>query len=204
VAISDLNSDGKPDVVTANGYPSDTVTVLLNRGDGSFQAKHDYRAGGVPEAVAIGDLNGDGNPDLVAANSCCLSSVSVLPNRGDGRFQAKLDFRAGVGLASIAIGDLNGDGMLDLATANLGGRYFASSVSVLINTPGLCTVQGVRGVTLLAAKRTIARASCRVGKIRRAFSKRVKKGRMVSQKPRFGAVLRGGGKVDLVVSRGSK
>ena len=75
---------------------------------------------------------------------------------------------------------------------------------MLLNTPGLCTVQDVKRQTLPAAKRTIARANCRVGKIRRAYSKRVKKGRVISQKPRFGAVLRSGGKVNLVVSRGRR
>ena len=75
---------------------------------------------------------------------------------------------------------------------------------MLLNTPGLCTVQDVKGKTLPAAKRTIARANCRVGQIRRAYSKRVKKGRVISQKPTPGTVLPGGGKVNLVVSRGRK
>ena len=75
---------------------------------------------------------------------------------------------------------------------------------MLLNTPGLCTVQNVEGKTLPTAKRTLARANCRVGKIRRAYSKSVKRGRVISQRPRFGAVLRGGGKVNLVVSRGRK
>ena len=42
VAIGDLNGDGKPDLATANG----TVSVLLNRGDGSFQAKRDFKTTG--------------------------------------------------------------------------------------------------------------------------------------------------------------
>jgi beta-lactam-binding protein with PASTA domain len=75
---------------------------------------------------------------------------------------------------------------------------------VLLNTPGLCTVQDVVRQTLAAAKRTISRANCRVEKIRRAYSKTVRQGRVISQKPRFGAVLRGGGKVSLVVSRGRR
>jgi eukaryotic-like serine/threonine-protein kinase len=73
---------------------------------------------------------------------------------------------------------------------------------VLLNTPGLCTVQDVKGKTLPGAKRTIARANCRVGTIRRTYSKTVKRGRVISQKPKFGTVLPGGGKVNLVVSRG--
>ena len=94
--------------------------------------------------------------------------------------------------------DLNGDDKPDLVTT--GKR----SLNVLINTPGLCNVQGVVGMTPAAAKRELARVNCRAGKVSRASSKRVKRGRVVSQKPRFGAVLRGGGKVNLVVSRGSK
>jgi hypothetical protein len=173
--------------------------VLLNRGDGSFKDRLDYATGRHPEDVAIGDLNGDGKPDLATANYFA-NSISVLLNRGDGRFEARLDYATGNAPWSVAIGDLNGDGKSDLATANPD----AYSVSELLNTPGFCTVQNVKGKTVPAAKRTIARANCRVGKIRRAYSKSVKKGRVISQKPTFGAVLRGGGKVNLVVSRGRK
>jgi beta-lactam-binding protein with PASTA domain len=60
------------------------------------------------------------------------------------------------------------------------------------------------GMTLPAAKRTIARAHCRVGKIRRAYSTRFKKGRVTSQKPKPGAVLPKGANVNLVVSLGRR
>jgi len=205
VAIGDLNDDGKPDLATANGDAS-TISVLLRSGDGSFRAKRDYAAGRAaglaPFSVAIGDLNGDSKPDLVAAYTGA-SKVSVLANRGDGSFQPELDYRTGRGPSSVAIGDLNGDGKLDLATANFDpDNNDASSVSVLINTPGLCAVQNAKGQTLPAAKRTIARANCRIGRIRRAYSKTVKRGRVISEKPKPGAVLPGGGKVNLVLSRG--
>ena len=83
-------------------------------------------------------------------------------------------------------------------------NFDADSVSVLLNKPGLCTVQNVWRKTLRAAKRTIARANCRVRKIRRAYSKTIMRGRVISQKPTFGTVLPGGGKVNLVVSLGRK
>ena len=215
VAIGDLNGDGKPDLVTAgvsglrdlngDGKPDLVITsasVRLNRGDGTFRTRRDYAAGG--DSVAIGDLNSDGKLDLATANGADdENSVSVLMNRGDGTFQAKRDYATVAGPRSVAIGDLNGDGKPDLATANFGDGG-ADTISVLINTPGLCTVQNVTGTTLQTAKRRITRANCHVGTIRRAHSNRVKKGRVISQKPTFGAVLQGGGKVNLVVSRGRK
>ena len=81
-------------------------------------------------------------------------------------------------------------------------NFAADTVSVLLNKPGLCTAQSVKGQMLPAAKRTIARGNCRLGKIRRAYSRTVTKGHVISQRPNFGVVLSGGGKVSLVISRG--
>jgi beta-lactam-binding protein with PASTA domain len=57
---------------------------------------------------------------------------------------------------------------------------------------------------LPVAKRLIAAASCRVGKISRGYSKRVRQGEVSSQKPKFGTVLARGATVGLVVSLGPK
>ena len=80
---------------------------------------------------------------------------------------------------------------------------FGGAASIT-NALGVCTVPHVRGKSLPAAKRTIARANCRVGAIRRAYSKTVQRGRVISQKPRPGTVLPNRGKVSLVVSRGRR
>jgi hypothetical protein len=198
VAIGDLNSDAKPDLVTANSG-SDTVSVLVNNGDGSFQPKRDYAAGHVPLSVAIGDVNADGKPDLAVGNFDA-GTVSVFVNRGNGTFGAKLDqVKPGVEIRSVAIGNLTGDRRPDLATAN----GSTDDVSVFVNTTGVCRVPNVRGKTLPAAKRAITRVHCRVGKTRRASSKGIKKGRVISEKPKVGTVLFSG-RVNLVVSRGRK
>ena len=199
VAIDDVNGDRKPDLVTANYGDANTVSVLLNKGNGSFRARREYRTGRLPISIAIGDLDGDRKPDLVTANQLS-GNLSVLRNRGDGSFQPKVDFAHGRGGRLVAINDLNGDGKPDLATA----RPSANTVSVLINTPGLCTVQNVRGKTLPVAKRTIGRANCRVGTVRSDYSKTLTRGRVLSQKPKPGTVLPKRGKVNLVVSRGRR
>jgi hypothetical protein len=204
IAIGDLNGDGKLDLATANKptVTSGSVSVLLDKGDGSFRARRQYATGSEPNSVAIGDLNGDRRPDLTTAN--WRDTVSVLRNTGNGSFRARVDYPTAKvsprrhGPQAVKIADLNGDRKRDLAVANEAG-----SASVLLNKPGLCTVQDVKGQALSAAKRTLAHGNCRVGRIRRAYST-VKKGRVISQSPRFGAVLRDGGKVDLVVSRGKR
>lgn len=63
---------------------------------------------------------------------------------------------------------------------------------------------GYEAPRLSAARRTLAVSHCRPGTIRRARSDTGwPRGRVVSQRPEFGAVLPAGAKVDLVVSRGS-
>ena len=47
---------------------SNTVSVLLGNGNGTFQAQQTFAAGSMPDSVAVGDVNGDGKPDLVVAN----------------------------------------------------------------------------------------------------------------------------------------
>lgn len=75
---------------------------------------------------------------------------------------------------------------------------------MLLARPGLCTVQDLRVVTVKEAKRMLARANCRLGTIRRAYSNRVERGLISAQKPKPGTVLPKLGKVDVRVSRGPR
>jgi hypothetical protein len=200
LAIGDLNGDRRPDLVTANAFES-TISVFLNRGDGTFRAKRDYRTGynSTPRWVAIGDLNSDGKRDLAIAEDD-PNTVSVLLNRGNGTFEPRVDFATGRGPVAVAVGDLNGDRRTDLVTANAK----ANTVSLLVNTPGLCTVQKVRANLLPAAERRITSAGCRVGNVTRGYSKAVERGRVISQSPAPGTVLPRGARVSLLVSRGRR
>ena len=93
VQVADLNGDGIPDIVAAN-YGSDTVSVLLGNGNGTFQPAQSFAAGSGPASVAVADLNGDGKLDLVVGNRND-STVSVLSGNGNGTFQAPVTLRRG-------------------------------------------------------------------------------------------------------------
>jgi uncharacterized repeat protein (TIGR02543 family) len=67
-----------------------------------------------------------------------------------------------------------------------------------------CVVPNVKGKSLSAAKRALKAHFCSAGKIKHAFSNTVKKGRVISQKPKANSHLKHNGKVSLVVSNGKK
>jgi beta-lactam-binding protein with PASTA domain len=71
-------------------------------------------------------------------------------------------------------------------------------------TPVYCVVPKVVGKAFKKAKTALKRSHCRAGKVSRAYSKRIKKGRVLRVKPKAGKRLPVGARVSLVVSRGKK
>jgi hypothetical protein len=128
VAVGDLRSNGKSDVVVSNegavGDNNGSVSVLVGNGDGGFQPAVTYSSGGlVAASVAIGDLNHDGIPDLVCANYGGArgsgDAASVMLGNGDGTFQTAVAYDSGGHYAnSVALEDLRGNGILDMVLAN--------------------------------------------------------------------------------------
>src|SRR5262249_47032901 len=92
VAVADVNGDGKPELVVCNHFgdtprPSvhGTVSVLLGKGDGTFQPQRTFAVGLLPDTVVVADVNGDGKPDIVTSYQA-PAGVSVLLGTGDGTF----------------------------------------------------------------------------------------------------------------------
>jgi hypothetical protein len=67
-----------------------------------------------------------------------------------------------------------------------------------------CKVPKLKGKKLAAAKTAIRSAHCAVGKVTKSFSAKVKKGRVISQKPAAGSRHPAGTKIKLTVSKGKK
>ncbi|HKD95834.1 MAG TPA: PASTA domain-containing protein [Gaiellaceae bacterium] len=72
-----------------------------------------------------------------------------------------------------------------------------------LKPPPGCVVPNLKGKTLSSAKSALKHAHCNAGKVTKKFSK-VKKGRVISQKPKAGTDLPAGSKVNLVLSKGKK
>jgi len=90
-----------------------------------------------------------------------------------------------------------------------GSRSVASGASPVVVAPKVvkqvrCVVPNVRGKSLKHAKGRIRRAHCKTGRVTRAYSRSVARGRVIAQKPKAGARMKQGAPIKLVVSKGRR
>jgi hypothetical protein len=124
IAAGEFTSTGKLDLAVAN---INGITILLDNGDGTFQASVQNAVGLDPRAMVAGDFTGNGRTDLAVVNTFS-NDVSILLGNGDGTFQPAVQYPVGYYPVAIAAGDFNGDGRLDLAVADEG----SNDVSILL------------------------------------------------------------------------
>ncbi len=111
VLVSDVNHDGKPDVVTVSSdqYGDAYLQTFLNAGGGNFTAGPTYNSLVGGHLFGAADFNGDGIPDLVVENNF---EVQILIGKGDGSFTAGNTYN--LSPIVVGIGDFNKDGHQDL------------------------------------------------------------------------------------------
>ncbi|NWF74459.1 MAG: VCBS repeat-containing protein [Nitrospirae bacterium] len=115
VTPTDVNQDSFTDLVTTN-MGSNTLSILLGNGDGSFGDQVELNVCKEPRSLALGMFNSDPFPDVVLACSGA-DEISVLFGRADGKFQEGTRYPVHRTPIAIAIDDLNGDQAPDLVVA---------------------------------------------------------------------------------------
>jgi len=118
VVVTDVDGDGRPDIVVANNT---SISVFLQSLTGEFFPAPDVRldlTGRGPLGAATADLDGNGFPDLVSADAC-TGTLSVFPQRGGGLFPPAPTATLRASFPEDVISaDLNRDELPDLAAAD--------------------------------------------------------------------------------------
>lgn len=107
------------DIAVANSEDG-SVSILLNKGDGTFASSGEYTLGGAPVGIVAGSFHANSVQDL-AVVGFTSRSVTILLANGDGTFTVGSSYLVGEGPSGIVAVDLANDHRLDLVVANTGG-----------------------------------------------------------------------------------
>lgn len=138
LAAGDVDSDGYPDLVTAN-YSTPFISVVRNKGDGTFTTSQEYplaNNASQGQDIALADVNGDGALDILLT-TLGTPTLSVFLNQGRGQFGTcqTYNYALTVVSAHLTVADFDRDGRADVAITHF--TNFASStghwVSVFYN-----------------------------------------------------------------------
>ncbi|MCC6766613.1 MAG: VCBS repeat-containing protein [Deltaproteobacteria bacterium] len=126
LATTDLNDDGRQDLLVANAGSQD-ISIFINQGARQFVTlvRTKLPLGNGHVSMAVGDIDGDGKKDLAVTQSES-NRLTILSNTGGAGFAVQANLATQREPRGVAIGKLNGDDIGDIVTANRG----ANSVSI--------------------------------------------------------------------------
>ncbi|MEM9858609.1 MAG: FG-GAP-like repeat-containing protein [Bacteroidota bacterium] len=117
-AISDMNGDGKKDLVIGTDWSQDWISILENDFTGTWDEssfKQPVRLKtntGFPSTIDVGDLNHDGRPDIVTANQSAFLSIIENASQFPPQIQNVSSYQAPTG-----------------ETITITGQHFSTSAS---------------------------------------------------------------------------
>jgi hypothetical protein len=192
------------------------ATFTMTSGTGTCTVKYD-QAGDANYAAAV-----QVTESVTAQKANQTITFSALANRtlGDSDFDPGATASSGIAVAYSTSGScsvvsgkvhITGAGSCTVTAALAGDANFNAATSVAQSftiannvVPPKCMVPRVVGKTLSAAKLALKAKHCGTGTVTKAYSKKIKKGKVSSQSRRAGQVLPPGTKVNLVVSKGRR
>ncbi len=155
-------------------------------------------------AIGTTFIDDDSTLDLVTANRG-TNDLSILHGLADGQFRSEERVKVGKAPVALAIEDLNADSLNDVVTAN----RLSKSVSVLLNgvdtpQPVVCLVPAVARQDARGRATSRRRCPLQGQPVRRRYSGRIRKGRVISITPVPGTRRPVDTPVTLLASRGHK
>jgi hypothetical protein len=148
--VADFNGDGLLDLVTAN-QTDNTVSVLLGKGDGTFQPRATTAVGVEPVALVAGDFNGDGLPDLAV-----VDSGETSPGSAGSSVNANVEILINQVTATATLSNVSvAGGGLHLVDATYAGDA-NNAVALSTNTVSLVGTQVPTALTVSSSVSTVA------------------------------------------------
>ncbi|MGA1824939.1 MAG: FG-GAP repeat domain-containing protein, partial [bacterium] len=124
-----FNGDKIIDLAVTN-EKSDSISILLGNGDGTFLTSHFMSANG-PCSVATRDFNQDRKADLAIVNNVS-NTLSIFLGEGYGMFTHGYSYALPGEPRAITAGDFNKDGKPDLAIINYISYYYSSRIALFL------------------------------------------------------------------------
>jgi len=122
MAVADMNSDGRPDILFVGDI--DGLSVLEQEADGGFAAPRrieDVEVAARRDALTVADLDGDGTEEVFALGKTDL----YILREGAERKAFPLNAMYRDNIVKHRLSDLNGDGRLDLVVFSADKQYAA-------------------------------------------------------------------------------